>query len=671
MKKGLILSSNLLINYNKVLIKNEKKKYLLNNIINNLNYLKILKNKSFLILRTTLKCQLNSLSNSCTFSILFLIKLKYLLFFTKQKLISFYYTSFYRLFINMYFLSDTKFKNFWDSNLFNVFITFYRFYINLLTSNKLFLLTRFNLQVFNRFKKTRRRFFTFCLPLKSFNEVSLGFLNQSNVTTKITSFTYAYWTYLKLFFFTKRSMSKTNTKNKLLNTFLLYNLYYNYNLKSKSTYEIKVVCKFVKPLLYLNLFINLLIYTNVYKVKLLVSRRRRFRRFIFKKIKQSRFFFSSIRYIKIKKTYNCIKDLFKLLVISFALFNYYYLFLKLTTLYTFFKLYKFRFKSSKKFSRKKKRNLRRRFFFAKRFKRHNMHRYFKLFRLKKTIFRTKSLLSSKFIFLNNFKLSFSFLKNFLLNTSTKITLLFIMLFLNKFRRFIPRILFLFTNLHNNSVTFHFNSILNNFKKWSNVVPFFYLPKTIKLLINNKKSRLTHYDYLIYLRQIMGGFLETLTQKKIFLKIGTKLRIKKKIKHSLFFLYKKHRNYQNSIGRGFFFNEMLFVCWYALFSKDLQFLMSWLTRAMCRMEIRKHRKFIKIFKVLFSKYKFFFLRLNKVKGIKLDIRGKLGVKGNAKKRHLSFNVNTTSFSKKKYRLDYRQGLVYTETGVLGVTLILTY
>jgi hypothetical protein len=58
---------------------------------------------------------------------------------------------------------------------------------------------------------------------------------------------------------------------------------------------------------------------------------------------------------------------------------------------------------------------------------------------------------------------------------------------------------------------------------------------------------------------MGGFLETLTQKKIFLKIGTKLRIKKKIKHSLFFLYKKHRNYQNSIGRGFFFNEMLFVC----------------------------------------------------------------------------------------------------------------
>jgi hypothetical protein len=134
-----------------------------------------------------------------------------------------------------------------------------------------------------------------------------------------------------------------------------------------------------------------------------------------------------------------------------------------------------------------------------------------------------------------------------------------MLFLNKFRRFTSRILFLFNNLYFNSVFFHFNSILYSFKKWSNVVPFFYLPKPVKLLINNKKSKLNHYDYLLYLRQIIGGFLESLTQKKIFLKISTKLRIRKKIKNLLFFIYKKHRNYQNSIGRGFFFNEMLFVC----------------------------------------------------------------------------------------------------------------
>jgi len=92
-----------------------------------------------------------------------------------------------------------------------------------------------------------------------------------------------------------------------------------------------------------------------------------------------------------------------------------------------------------------------------------------------------------------------------------------------------------------------------------VVPFFYLPLSVKSLVTSKKSKLTHHDYLLYLRQIMGGFLESLCQKKIFLKISTKLRIKMKIRRVLLFLYKKHRNYQNSIGRGFFFNEMLFVC----------------------------------------------------------------------------------------------------------------
>lgn len=80
-----------------------------------------------------------------------------------------------------------------------------------------------------------------------------------------------------------------------------------------------------------------------------------------------------------------------------------------------------------------------------------------------------------------------------------------------------------------------------------------------MLIKSNKSRLTHYDYLLYLRQIMGGFFEAFCQKRIFFKISTKLKITSKIKKGLLFLYKKHRNYQNSIGRGFFFNEMLFVC----------------------------------------------------------------------------------------------------------------
>ena len=61
----------------------------------------------------------------------------------------------------------------------------------------------------------------------------------------------------------------------------------------------------------------------------------------------------------------------------------------------------------------------------------------------------------------------------------------------------------------------------------------------------------------------------------------------------------------------------------------------------------------------------------MKGLRFDIRGKLGVKGNAKKRHMNFSVNTNSFSKKKHRIEYKQGLVYTDTGVLGLTLVFVF
>jgi hypothetical protein len=100
-------------------------------------------------------------------------------------------------------------------------------------------------------------------------------------------------------------------------------------------------------------------------------------------------------------------------------------------------------------------------------------------------------------------------------------------------------------------------------------------------------------------------------------------------------------------------------------------MTWLTRLMGKIDYKKHRKLLKILKSILLRYKYFFLLLNKVEGFKFGIKGKLGVKGNAKKRIMEFTVRNTSFSKKKNRIEYQQGLVYTETGVLGVTMVLAF
>jgi hypothetical protein len=60
--------------------------------------------------------------------------------------------------------------------------------------------------------------------------------------------------------------------------------------------------------------------------------------------------------------------------------------------------------------------------------------------------------------------------------------------------------------------------------------------------------------------------------------------------------------------------------------------------------------------------------NSVYGLKFDIRGKVGVTGDAKKRHTQLALGHVGFSKKNYKIEYQQSLIYTDTGVMGVTLI---
>jgi len=310
------------------------------------------------------------------------------------------------------------------------------------------------------------------------------------------------------------------------------------------------------------------------------------------------------------------------------------------------------------------------FFFKKRFKK-AMGRRFKKNSFFKKFIKLKQFLGLKNTLLKTYKNTRKFNKYVLTIFSFKFLLIYTLLLSPQFRRYLPSLSKLLGKIKINFLKNHFNFQISTTYKWSSITPFFYLPLNTKKLIRKETSKPVKESYLVYLRQYFGGFFESLLKRKVFLKITTKLKIKKKIKNIFLYLYNKHRNYQYSIGRGFFLQEMLFVCWYSFFSKDLSFLMTWLTRLMGKIDYKKHRKLLKILKSILLRYKYFFLLLNKVEGFKFGIKGKLGVKGNAKKRIMEFTVRNTSFSKKKNRIEYQQGLVYTETGVLGVTMVLAF
>lgn len=61
----------------------------------------------------------------------------------------------------------------------------------------------------------------------------------------------------------------------------------------------------------------------------------------------------------------------------------------------------------------------------------------------------------------------------------------------------------------------------------------------------------------------------------------------------------------------------------------------------------------------------------IKGFFFDIRGKVGVAGNSKKRHFYFYIGKLSLSEKSSRIEHKQGIIKTHTGCLGVTFILNY
>lgn len=93
--------------------------------------------------------------------------------------------------------------------------------------------------------------------------------------------------------------------------------------------------------------------------------------------------------------------------------------------------------------------------------------------------------------------------------------------------------------------------------------------------------------------------------------------------------------------------------------------------MNRISFLNHKKFISSFKQTVINNSDFFIKNNNIGGFFFDIRGKVGVTGDAKKRHFSFYVGDFSKTSKKYKFDYQFDIVRTYTGALGITMYLSY
>lgn len=221
---------------------------------------------------------------------------------------------------------------------------------------------------------------------------------------------------------------------------------------------------------------------------------------------------------------------------------------------------------------------------------------------------------------------------------------------------------------------NFNIILANNKKvelFNNLLPLNYLYKPLRRLVFTKFQKSYTPDFFKHMYFYLMNFLELFTKSSVFFRIKSKLRIPTTTNDDLYKIFLKHKNFQSRVGRGFFFFEMLEIMWLSFFFKDLNFLIDWFIKTMERIPFKRHKKLLSVFKFIIVNYSDVLLFNNNVKGYFFDIRGKVGVSGNAKKRHFSFYSGKYSKTTKNSKFDYQHNIVKTFTGALGVTMVMYY
>lgn len=117
-----------------------------------------------------------------------------------------------------------------------------------------------------------------------------------------------------------------------------------------------------------------------------------------------------------------------------------------------------------------------------------------------------------------------------------------------------------------------------------------------------------------------------------------------------------------------FLEIFFLC---LKVKDLSALATYVKILFERIQIKFHKAFLRKLDLFLT---FFFEKLRLkfgVKGFLMDVRGKVSVVGNSKKRHVCIKKGYLSKTKKELKFFFIKNQINTTTGVLGASYLLSY
>jgi len=130
-------------------------------------------------------------------------------------------------------------------------------------------------------------------------------------------------------------------------------------------------------------------------------------------------------------------------------------------------------------------------------------------------------------------------------------------------------------------------------------------------------------------------------------------------------------YERKLGHRFFLEEALHVFHLGFSLHDPVIISSWLTAMILRINFYRTRSIFRFLKYLLKYYFSSLFPYLGIKGLKLKLKGKVSVSGNARKRAILYRIGRTSHSTVDLKVLHNFKTINTFTGVMGFQIWLFY
>ena len=128
-----------------------------------------------------------------------------------------------------------------------------------------------------------------------------------------------------------------------------------------------------------------------------------------------------------------------------------------------------------------------------------------------------------------------------------------------------------------------------------------------------------------------------------------------------------KGFQRLIGPKVSLRESLAVTYLSLKLKDPTLFSNWMSRTIHKVSFWKYRAFFRYLKFLFHNLFLPSFTSLGMKGVKLKLKGKVSVAGNARTRAIYYRIGSTSQSTFRNKTLYNLNFFYTFTGILGLQI----